>query len=112
MDRSADMPHQATYWPPSTIDEFGRHTFLDKAPELIACRWQNDAVLFRDTQGREIVSSAVVYPACEVKPRGYLALGDFTDTQDPTDLAQAYEIQQAYRTADLSGAEYLNKAML
>src|SRR5262245_37405445 len=31
-------------------------------PVLISCRWQDTQVLFRDSKGREVTSSSVVYP--------------------------------------------------
>lgn len=71
-----NMFQEATYWPPGVNDGFGGVTF--GAPVLIMCRWQDNAVLFRDFQGREETSSAIVYPSQPLEVRGYLALGDFT----------------------------------
>lgn len=54
-----NMKQDATYWAPGPNDGFGGQLML--SPILIKCRWQDQAVLFRDTSGREVTSSAVVY---------------------------------------------------
>lgn len=105
-----NMVQTATYWAPLTNDGFGG-VALD-APRLILCRWQNTQALFVAPDGRELTSSAIVYPAEQLAVRGYLALGDQSGTIDPQTLNEAYEIRQA-QTSPALGAEYeLNKVFL
>jgi hypothetical protein len=111
---SGGMTQEATYWPPGIPDGFGGLDFAASVPVLITCRWQTDAVLFRDTQGREITSSAVVYPDRELALRGFLALGDFTSSgaRTPSEAAGAFEVRQVAASPSLSGDEILHKAFL
>lgn len=104
-----DMTQLATYWPPAGADGFGSTTF--GAPAGIACRWQDRGVLFRDVQGREVTSSAVVYVDSPLLPSGYLALGGHVEA-DPHAVAGAKEVRQVGMSPDLDGAEVLHKAWL
>ena len=104
-----DMTQAATYWPPAAADAFGSTTF--GAPTGIACRWQDRAVLFRDIQGREVTSSAVVYVDGPLLPSGYLGLGTHASA-DPHAVAGAKEIRQVGTSPDLDGAEVLHKVWL
>jgi len=104
------MNQQATYWAPLANDGFGGMTF--DTPILIMCRWQNDAVLFRDTHGREVTSSSIVYPDQELAVRGYLALGDQTVTLDPRSLVEAGEIRQLGQSPSLDATRVLHKVFV
>lgn len=117
--RSLDMVQVATYWPPGVNDGFGGLDFSAVEPTLIYCRWQDTAKLFRDVQGREQVSDAIVYVSEEVAIRGWLALGDFVGTGagtagdiDPVSVAGAYEIRQISVSPSLSNDEELWKVYL
>lgn len=105
-----NMPMEATYWAPLLNDAFGNKTF--DTPITIACRWQNNAVLFVTPEGKELTSSAIVYPAQEVVSQGYLALGDLTGIADPKTLAEAYEIRQVQQSPSLDAVYVLYKAYL
>ena len=104
-----DMTQAATYWPPSVADGFGSTTFGGATP--IMCRWQDRAVLFRDIQGREVTSSAVVYTDRPLLPSGYLALGAQA-AADPHAVPGAKEVRQVGTSPDLDGAEVLHKVWL
>lgn len=110
MELSSYRNQKATYWPASSISDFGETVFGD--PVLIDCRWQDDAILFRDTQGREVTSSAIVYPDRSLGVRGWLALGDKTSSDDPRDVVGAYEIRQFGTTYSLSAVDVIYKAYL
>lgn len=101
------MTQAATYWAPGSNDGFGGTTFA--APVSILCRWQDQATLFRDTQGREVVSDAVVYPDRALAVGGRIALGSHEDA-NPVDSAK--EIRQAFQSPSLSNTEVLHKVML
>lgn len=102
------MNQVATYWEPNGNDGFGGVTFA--APVEIMCRWEDKAVLFRDSQGREVVSDAIVYPDRSLSVGGYLALGSFEDA-DPRSVG-AKEIRQSNASPSLSNDEVLHKVML
>jgi hypothetical protein len=111
---TGSMTQEATYWPPGIPDGFGGLNFTSSVPVLLACRWQDDAVLFRDAQGREVTSSALVYPDRELAVRGFLALGDHTGSGagTPLEVAGAFEVRQIASSPSLSGDEILHKVFL
>lgn len=111
------MPQVATYWAPGVNDGFGGVGFAN--PILINCRWQDQPVLFRDASGREVTSSAVVYPDRRLEIRGYLSLGDMAaagsgagGSLGPRGVSGAREIRQCGVSPSLSADEYLNKVWL
>lgn len=105
------MTQEATYWPPGVPDGFGGLDFSSSTPVRIKCRWQHDAVLFRDVQGREVMSSSIVYVDRDVTVRGFLAPGDHTD-EIPLEVVDAFEIRQVGKSPSLSESETLHKAFL
>jgi hypothetical protein len=68
-------------------------------------RWEDKSVLFRDSQGREATSSAVVYVAQDVEIAGRIGLGSAA-------LDDAREIRQVHISPSLRNDERLVKAML
>lgn len=105
-----NMKQDATYWPPGTPDGTGGVSF--GTPTLVQCRWEDKAVLFRDANGQERTSEAVVYVNQEVATRGYLAQGDETASSDPLTVAGAREIRAVHNSPALRADKALNKAML
>lgn len=101
------MPQAATYWPPTGNDGYGGTGLGD--PEARACRWQDHSELFRDAQGREVLSHAVVYVDAAVELGGFLYLGE---TEEATPPAGALEVRQVAASPSLDGSEVLNKAWL
>lgn len=102
-----DMPEVATYWPPAGSDGFGNATF--GAPVPLPCRWQNMAQLFRDNQGREVMSRAVVYIGGPVETLGALLRGESADATPP---AGALQIRQTMDSPGLDGDDVLHKVVL
>lgn len=101
------MEQCATYWPRGANDGFGRNK--PGKPVPLMCRWQDGQQLFRDAEGREAVSDAVVYTSCEVKLGGWLYLGE-SDALAPPKGAK--EIRQAGASPSLEADEVLYKAYL
>lgn len=94
-----DMLNQtATYWAPGAYDAFGQPALV--APAQLACRWQSKTDLIRTPQGREVVSSAVVYPASAIVTGGWMYLGASV-AADPRVLAGAYEVLNVGASPDL-----------
>lgn len=105
-----NMNQVATYWPPGESDGQGAIDLLD--PILIYCRWQWDAVLYRDGERRQHTSNAVAYVDRQLETKGWLALGDQTLNADPRSVTDAFEIMQIYRTPNLDNTLTLEKVML
>lgn len=104
-----NMRQTATYWPPGNNDGYGGITY--SAPRSILTRWQDVAELFRDPEGNEVSSSAVVYVASPVSIKGYLYLGISIAT-DPQLVDGAREIRQAAISPDLTQTRALHKVWL
>ncbi|MCE8418555.1 hypothetical protein [Rhodovulum sulfidophilum] len=98
------LTQAATYFPPAGVNGFGdpQHG----APVAVVCRWQDKAVLFRDEQGREVTSEAVVYVSQAVEVGGRIGLGALTDP------AKAREIRQAGSSPSLRGGTEIITAWL
>ena len=99
-----NMTQDATYFPPDGQNAFGDLAF--GGPVAVKVRWQNKADLFRDAQGREVMSSAIVYVDQPVTVGGRLGLGVLTDASD------AREIRNAGESPSLRGDVILVKAWL
>lgn len=109
MNYTRNMHQTATYWPPGAPDPFGMPTFLE--PVVVKCRWQDKAELFRDPEGRETTSSAVVYPAQPLEAGGYLLLGESTEL-NPKEVPGAREIRQKGSSPSLRNSRVLHKVWL
>jgi hypothetical protein len=107
-----NMKQQVTYWAPGVNNGFGNLDFSGVERDVFLGRWQDDAVLFRDAQGQEQTSSAVVYLPFAVSERGYLCLGNRISELDPTQVDKAYEIRQVSQSPSLDGNTILVKVYL
>ena len=103
------MRQVATYWAFVSLDQFSKATFA--APVQLLCRWQDVAVLFKDSQGQQRTSSAIVYPEYSLGLKGYVKRGE-DSTLDPVGLTGAYEILQNGDSPNLSGTATLNKVFV
>lgn len=99
----------ATYWPPGQNDGFGGVSY--GAPVEIKCRWQDKAELFRDNEGQELTSSAVVYVDRELEAKGYLFEG-ITAEANPITVEGAREVRQLGASPALKGGKVLHKVWL
>lgn len=98
------MTQDATYFPPLGQNGFGDLSF---GPAVaIKCRWQNKADLFRDQQGREVMSSAIVYVDTQIEVGGRLYLGATAEASD------GLEIRNVGESPSLRGNQTLVKAWL
>jgi hypothetical protein len=101
-----------TYWAPgSSPDGFGGVSFA--APVLVRCRWQNKHQLMRRPDGEEFSSIAIIYPAIELREKGYVALGSFLATVNPRTLTDvAFEVRQADTSPSVAGDMQMNKVFV
>lgn len=106
--------HQtATYFAPGVPNGFGKLSFDAVTPVIIAVRWEGRQVLFRDAQGRESMSKAIIYTETQVELGGFLALGNVgTATGLDPRATSANEIRQIGQSPSLRAAQTLFKAML
>ena len=111
------MAQFATYWSPGVPDGEGGMSFGN--PIVVRCRWQDDAVLFRNAQGQEVTSSSVVYVDRELEVGGLLAESDLSDDfssegwLDPNTLyGAAREIRGLAASPSYGGLQTLHKVFL
>jgi hypothetical protein len=101
-----NMNQAATYWPAEANDGFGG--VGHGAPVPIMCRWQDKADLVRDAQGKEFVSSSVVYVDRELAAQGKLALGAY----EGAPVEGAKEIRALGKSPSLEASQTLHKVWL
>lgn len=102
-----NLTETLTYWPPGGNDGYGGTAYGNPVP--VAGRWQDKRVLFRDAQGREVVSDAVVYVSQALELAGMLYRGVSTALNP---VAGAKEIRDVQQSPSLDGDEVLHKVLL
>ena len=103
------MTDVITYWSPGLMDVFGELDFA--TPMELAGRWQATNELFTDINNREQISNAIVYLNMEVEVGGWLFLG-FDPSNDPKEVAGAYEVKKVDATHRLKSSDMLYKVYL
>jgi hypothetical protein len=103
------MIQDVTYWALIGKNEFNESLFDN--PVVLKCRWEDKAVLFRDSNGQEVVSSAVIYPAYKLELKGYIKRGISAELI-PIGLSGAFEIRFSGDSPNLRATETLNKVMV
>lgn len=98
-----NMMQEARYYPPEGQNAFGDMSYGPGVSLMV--RWQDRAELFRTVDGREAVSSAIVYCDQNVEIGGKIGLGSAS-------VSGAREIRNVGRTPDLRGQVTLIKAWL
>jgi hypothetical protein len=104
---SRKMFQTATYWAPLPPGITGQTTF--SAPVIISCRWEDKQVLFKNKEGKDVLSDAIVYVDRPLVLEGYLSLGVSMST-DPRGIGR--EIQAVGKTVNVRARKRLNKVML
>ena len=99
----------ATYWAKTGDSGFGSPTL--SAPVAISCYWVDKQEEYYDNAGDVKISQSVVHTKVDVTIGGYLALGNYVET-DPNDVAGAYEIKAFHKIPDIHNTEYVRKAIL
>lgn len=101
---SANMPTVATYFAPIGQDGYGQLSFASGV--AVKVRWQVKNDLFRDFNGNQVVSSAVVYVAEMVEVGGRIAVGQNVA------IDNALEIRAVGVSPSLRGGKELVKIWL
>lgn len=102
-----NMHEALTYWPPGGNDGYGGVLYGN--PIAIAGRWQDKRILFRDAQGRETVSDAVIYVDRELALAGKLFRGVSLELNPP---ALAKEIRDLQQSPSLDNELVLHKVLV
>ena len=85
-------------------------------PTEINGRWVDKAEMYKDNEGREQLSQAVVLVDQDVDVGGYLMKGDLTylpsDDSAPHEDEDAYEIKQFQKATNIRGTKTVRKVWL
>jgi hypothetical protein len=103
------------YWAPIDVNQFGETQYAD--PIELDCRWEDTQKLFTDKEGKEQISSSIVYPITSVKLDGYLYLGTLNDLNsveenDPIGMTNAGRIKNFSTSVGVDGTSKVYKAWL
>ena len=106
---TANLRQVITYWGNPVISGWGGSTF--DAPVAITGRWEDRQELFRDAEGQEVLSHAVVYVDQDVDIKGYLYLGTSVVT-NPANVDGAREIRSFRKVPNLKATAFARKVWL
>lgn len=100
----------ACYWAGPTPDGLGGMTFA--APIQIPCRWEDRVEVVKDTQGREIITTNVVYVDRVLALDSYVRLGRLSDLPtplpvDPRKIEGARKVKRVEALPNLKNSETL-----
>ena len=98
-----------TYWANPTSDGWGGSTF--DTPVAITGRWEDRQELYRDADGQEVLSHAVVFVGQDVDIKGYLYLGTSV-AANPKNVDGAREIKSFRKIPNLKATAFARKAWL
>jgi hypothetical protein len=103
------------YWGTPVSSGEGSYTYA--TPVDIKCRWQGTNVLFRNKDGDESVSKAVVFVDRDVEEGGWLWLGTVATlptgaSADPRLAPSSGVIRSFDKIPNLKAKEFLRKAIL
>lgn len=111
---AAQLRQKAVLWINPVLDGFGGRNFA--AGVEIDCRWEDRQELFVDSEGRQVLSRAVVYIDRDVQVHDFLFLGELTDLasgeDEPFSNADAYEIRSYQKIVSLDLAKTVRTAWL
>lgn len=103
------------YWAPNGFNTFGEQQFVD--PVEVNCRWEDKAQQFVDKEGKESVSSSIIYPAQALLLGGYVCLTTLAalsseEEGDPKTVSGAKEIRNVSASTNIKATEWFYKAWL
>lgn len=109
MDLASLLNQRLSYWDPGQNDGYGGASF--GVAREVQCRWENKTDKYRDKDGVEHVSNAVVYTLEPLSLAGYIALGvaGTVDGNGPTDHG-AVEIRHVGASPSLQADQQLYKS--
>lgn len=108
------LPEKLVWWTSPTPDGFGGKSFAD-ATEIDG-RWEQRQKLYRDAEGRELMSNAVVYVGIDVAVGDFLMLGEISDlssgAEDPDQQPTAYEVVALETIKDVQGRKVCREVLV
>lgn len=109
MNLKKKLPEKVTTWT-VTPDGYGGYMFGSPVVHDHA-RWENRAELYRNSEGEEVVSTAVIYLLDLPGINSMIYRGESSAT-DPTTLTGVEQVKQYTQVSDLRGINTLVKVMV
>ena len=100
---------EITYWAPAEENLYGVEGY--EAPVVFRGRWEERQQEAVSPNGDQFISSAVVYVPFDMKIGGYLARGNFENSDTPP-MAVAHAIQGWTKIPDIRNATSERRALL
>lgn len=96
----------ATRWTSSGLDLYGNSSWIKSSVKV---RWEDKQEKAVDSQGKDIVSKAIVYAGEDFKIGDYLYLGTSIDISPPED---AFRVRGLNKIPNLKATDYIRKVIL
>lgn len=111
---------KAVYWAPLRDDdgEIVRDAYAKPAyaePVQLNARWELEDVLFSENAGQLDENKNKVYVSADVEKQGVLwqgVLADLTDTENPFNNTQAYEVKRFKKIPNIRQTKFLRIAFV
>ncbi|MGM0409193.1 MAG: hypothetical protein ACQEQF_00405 [Bacillota bacterium] len=100
------LNQKLTYWGTSGFDKFSNPNI--KSPVILNCRWEDKKELYKDAEGNEKVSEAVIFVNQILSAEEYIQEGEHSGT----DISNAYEIKKVDKIPSIKGDKYQYKVLL
>ena len=104
-----NLKQTITYWGNPVSDGWGGSTF--DSPVTITGRWEDKQELFRDAEGQEVLSHALVFLSQDVEIKEYLYLGTSAEA-NPKNVSGAREIRSFRKIPNLKATAFMRKVWL
>lgn len=110
MNIIASCRETITHWPVTGTDSYGSYTF--GTPVTMRARWEDSQTKFINTEGEEVVSRAVVTLTRPVSALDYIARGDLSSYDAPSQSIGAYQVRGYNRTTNLRNSQNIMQAFI
>lgn len=106
------LKQKLVHWPGAANDGYGGYTY-GTAVEYI-CRWQDKQETFKDFDGEEQISNAIIYMEVGIARKGsWVYKGELADLDsehsDPKSIDNAFPIQAIQESPNVRGTQTLYK---
>lgn len=111
MDWGNKLIHTISRWEPSTtIDAYGKISY--SVNDTFIGRWMYKTSLITNSEGKELVSNAIIYTTTPINNQSYLEFDTITGDTNPTIRPNARLVMKVEKHYDLNATETMYKVYL
>jgi hypothetical protein len=105
------LNQKATIWKVNGLNNFAEATY--NAPIVIDVRWEDKPVAYRNLQGENVITKAIIYAGgqADLTVNDCIALGEF-DNDNPKDLENIEKIMSVHTTYSVDGKVSFKKVIV